>query len=171
MLLFSAPSRSIFIASIPCICPIKIETHFCIFIYQFFAPLSIVALLYSFSKAVHSKTVHEFSPQARRPSRLTRGAARFVDFLCLEAVPQPVMHGTSSRRTCSSLASSSPRDVRLLLPCSRDVLPQLALGGTVRRSFWMGCREPGCNVLHHLGRLAQIWRACYWCLEACLLLV
>lgn len=34
----------------------------------------------------------------------------------------------------------------------------------------MGCREP-CDVLHRLGRLAQIWRACYWCLEACLLLV
>lgn len=35
----------------------------------------------------------------------------------------------------------------------------------------MGCREPGCNVLRRLGRLAQIWRACYCCLEACLLLV
>lgn len=35
----------------------------------------------------------------------------------------------------------------------------------------MGFREPGCNVLRRLGRLAQIWRVCYWCLEACLLLV
>lgn len=58
----------------------------------------------------------------------------------------------------------------LLLHRSRDVLPRPALGLTVRSSFWMGCREP-CDVLRRLGRLARIWRACYWCLEACLLLV
>lgn len=69
------------------------------------------------------------------------------------------------------MASSSPRDIRLLLHCSRDVLPQPTRFGTDwEEEVWMGCREP-CDVLHRLGRLAQIWRACYWCLEACLLLV
>lgn len=69
------------------------------------------------------------------------------------------------------MASSSLRDIRLLLHRSRDVLPQSAWGLIVRSSFWMGCREPGCNVLQRLGRLAQIWRGCYWCLKGCLLLV
>lgn len=52
------------------------------------------------------------------------------------------------------------------------MFPQpIRFGTDWEEEFWMGFREPGCNVLRRLGRLAQIWRGCYWCLEACLLLV
>lgn len=70
------------------------------------------------------------------------------------------MHGPSSWRTCSSMASSSPRDIRLLLHRSRDVLPQPTRFGTDwEEEFWMGCREPGCNVLHRLGRWGKYGEA------------